>query len=358
MHKKILINGYFLRRKITGIERYAYEITMRLDKISLPGEIAIIVPGNTANVPHFSNIELIRHKKAASSHILWQMLTLQSFLLRNRRYTVLEFGNTCLPFAPGIVCLHDIYCEFFREDFSTFKDKVIRLYNRLQYRFIARLAKKIVTVSEYSRDEISKALSVDPSRISVIYSSADHVKSIKADDGVFKRFPALLETPFYFSLGSLSKRKNLRWILEHAALRPESLFAVSGASLPTVKVRELQQPVPPNVIMLGYLEDGEVKALMQKCKAFILPSYYEGFGLTPLEALAAGAKVIVANAASLPEIYGRTARYIDPFNFDVNLEELLSQPAEPPDEILAKYSFDRAARQVYDLIKGAYENNH
>jgi hypothetical protein len=59
----------------------------------------------------------------------------------------------------------------------------------------------------------------------------------------------------------------------------------------------------------------------------------------------------VAKAASLPEIYGNTAHYIDPFDTGVDLDELLQQPVEPPDAILAKYSYDTAARQVYDMIK-------
>jgi glycosyltransferase involved in cell wall biosynthesis len=102
---------------------------------------------------------------------------------------------------------------------------------------------------------------------------------------------------------------------------------------------------------LGYLDDAKVKALMEKCRAFILPSYYEGFGLTPLEALSCGAEIIIANAASLPEIYGKTAHYIDPFDTNIDLEKLLQEPVESPDGILEKYSYDTAAKQVYGLIR-------
>ena len=73
------------------------------------------------------------------------------------------------------------------------------------------------------------------------------------------------------------------------------------------KLKEL-----PNVKLLGYVSDGQVKWLMQNCKAFIFPSYYEGFGIPPLEALSVGAKIVVGNAASLPEIYKKSAYYIDP----------------------------------------------
>jgi glycosyltransferase involved in cell wall biosynthesis len=155
-------------------------------------------------------------------------------------------------------------------------------------------------------------------------------------------------------LGSLSKRKNIKWIIKYAQENPDSLFVISGISLPTVNIKELDNPLPKNIILLGYLDDFKVKALMEKCKAFIQPSYYEGFGIPPLEALGCGAQIIIANAASLPEIYGNTAHYIDPFDTHINLDELINQTLDPPDKILQMYSYDVSALQVYSLIK---ENN-
>ncbi|GHU98446.1 glycosyl transferase family 1 [Spirochaetia bacterium] len=344
---KILINGDFLCRRLTGIERYAYEITLRLDMLIQSGEAAIIVPANTPNVPLFKNLEIIRHKKNIGSHLWWQMVTLQSFLVTHKQYTILEFGNTCLPFAPGIVFLHDIYCEFFPDDFSSKRDKIIRLYSKWQYRLIAKKARKIVTVSYFSQNQIAQTYHIDPEKITVIYSSWDHFRTVKADYSIFDDSPALSK-PFYFSLGSLSIRKNIRWIIEYAKKHPDALFAISG-EVQSVKLTNFH--IPQNIVLLGYLDDKKVKALMERCKAFILPSYYEGFGLTPLEALSCGAQIIVANAASLPEIYGNTAHYIDPFNTDVDLDEMLQQPVDSPDAILQKYSYDTAARQVYDLIQ-------
>jgi glycosyltransferase involved in cell wall biosynthesis len=346
---KILINGDFLCRRLTGIERYAYEITLRLDKLILPHEAVIIFPANTKNIPAYKNFEIIRHKKSIGSHLYWQLVTLQFFLLTHKQYTILDFGNTCLPLAPGIVFLHDIYCEFFPEDFTGFRDKLVRLYNKWQYRLIAKRAKKIGTVSYFSKNQIVQTYHINPDRITVIYSSWNHFKTIRADYSVFEQYPALSK-PFYFSLGSLSKRKNIAWIIDYAAKHPEDIFALSGDTLPTSKA-ELDGSKPANIILLGYLNDQKVRALMERCKAFILPSYYEGFGLTPVEALSCGVQVIVARAASLPEIFGNTAHYIDPFNTNVDLDKLLEEPVEPPDEILEKYSYDAAAQKVYELIQ-------
>jgi glycosyltransferase involved in cell wall biosynthesis len=345
----VLINGYFLCRRLTGIERCAYEITSRLDKLCKPDEIAIIVPVDAINIPKYENIQIIRHGKTIQ-HIFWQMFTLQWFLITHRKYTVLEFCNTALPFAPGIVFLHDIYCEFFPKDFKDIRDRIARIYNRWQYRLIAKQSKHIVTVSNFSKNQIIQYCKAKPENISVVYNSWFHFKNITADYSILNNFPELSK-PFYFSLGSLSKRKNLKWIIEYAQKNSNSLFAISGTSLSTLKVNELDSSIPQNIILLGYLDDSKVKALMLKCKAFIMPSYYEGFGIPPLEALSCGTQIIIANAASLPEIYGNTAHYIDPFNADVDLDALLSQPVEKPDAILAKYSYDTSAEKVYNLIR-------
>jgi glycosyltransferase involved in cell wall biosynthesis len=348
---RVIINGDFFCRRLTGIERYAFEITGRLDRLISPGEIAMIIPANT-KIPPYKNFDIIRYKKNIKSHLFWQMVTLQGFLIKNSEYTVLEFGNTCLPFAPGIVFLHDIYCEFFPEDFTSLRDKIIRRYNQWQYRLIVKKAKKIITVSEFSKNQIAQTYHINPDRITVIYSSWNHFKNIKADYSIFDVYPTLLQKQFYFSLGSLSKRKNIRWIIEYAVKHPDSYFAISGTSLPTTQITGLDnKTVPANIFLLGYLDDTKVKAFMERCKAFILPSYYEGFGLTPLEALSCGSQIVIANAASLPEIYGKTAHYIDPFNTDVDLDKLLQQPVESPDAILEKYSYDTAAKQVYELIR-------
>jgi glycosyltransferase involved in cell wall biosynthesis len=349
--KTVLINGDFLCRRLTGIERYAREITLRLDRLSGPGELAIITPHNTV-IPPYQNLLTIRHNRNIKSHLWWQMITLQIFLCHRRKYTILEFGNTCLPFSPGIVFLHDIYCKFFPEDFTTFRDKLIRLYNKWQYRLIAKKAKKIITVSKFSKKQIVETYRVNPEKVSVVYSSWNHFKSIESDYSVLDAHPALSRGQFYFSLGSLSKRKNIRWIIEYASKHPDSRFVLSGTALPALRIDGLDSAAGlKNILLLGYLDDQKVKALMETCKAFILPSYYEGFGLTPLEALSCGAKIIVANAASLPEIYGNTAHYIDPFNTDIDLDALLREPVESPRAILEKYSYDSAAEQILSLIR-------
>ncbi|MCL1994459.1 MAG: glycosyltransferase family 4 protein [Spirochaetes bacterium] len=347
---KILINGAFLCSPVTGLERFARQITKGLDEISKEGEIGIVVPKNAKNVPVYKKIKVVFYEKDITSFSKWQQFILPR-ILKKHKALPLDFGNNCSLLCPGISFLYDIYCELYPEDFQTKKEKLVCLNSRLIYRIIAYRAKKIIAPTYFSRGQIAKAFRITPDRIAIVHNSWEHFNDIKSDSSIFSDFPVLAQKPFYFSLGSLSKRKNIKWIIEYAAKNPSALFAISGSALNSVKVDELSGGIPANVILLGYLDDGKVKALMEKCKAFVLPSYYEGFGFTPLEALSCGAKIIVARAASLPEVYGGAAHYIDPFDTDVDLDKLLEQEVEPPDEVLKKYSYDESVRLVYDLIQ-------
>ena len=109
-----------------------------------------------------------------------------------------------------------------------------------------------------------------------------------------------------------------------------------------------------NVLLLGYVSDQQVKYLMKNCRAFVFPSYYEGFGIPPLEALVCGAKIIVGKAASLPEIYGNTALYIDPENTNCNLSQMtdsFNPDQKDIESVLNEYSYDKAAKKLYNSIQ-------
>jgi glycosyltransferase involved in cell wall biosynthesis len=349
---RIIINGDFLCNNLTGIERLAIEITKELDKICKKDEIGIVIPRNAKTNLDLNVITVYPYNKDVTSFPKWQQFGLPRFTKKHNAIP-LDFGNSCSFFNPGITFLHDIYCRIHPEDFTGRRERLECLYFRFLYLIIALRAKKIITVSNYCRDQIQSLYHVKAERIRVIHSSYDHFRQIKGDYSVFNEFPQLINVNggYYFSLGSLSKRKNIRWIIEYALKHPETLFAISGKSLPTVRVEELNTESPKNIILLGYLDDSKVKALMERCRAFILPSYYEGFGLTPLEALSCGAKIIVSGAASLPEIYGNAAYYIDPFNTDVDLDELIKGPVEKPNVILERYSYKKSAEELYEVIK-------
>ena len=352
-NRVVCINGESWVRTLTGIERLATETTRFLDTMVQKGAFRLVVPKNARNLPALSNIEIVTLNAEAHFMPAWTQGHFQKYVLSHGGIS-LNFSNTCPFLCPGFEFIHDIYPTLHPEDFRSRRDRLIRLYSALMCRRIAKKAKAIFTVSEYTKRTIVDTYGTPPEKIAVVYSGVSGYKDVKSDGSVFDRLPALRRSDFYFTLGSLSRRKNLKWIARHAELFPDELFAVGGKPLPASVAPELEKLGSlPNVIMTGYLGDGEVKALLGRAKAFILPSYFEGFGLPPLEALSCGCPVIVSDRTSLPEIYGKCAHYIDPDEPDVDLGALLEEPTESPARILETYTLMNTARRMLAAIEGA-----
>ena len=348
----IVINGDFLCRNLTGVERFAYEVTIRLDKLVPSGKFQIFIPKNAKDVPSLANIQCVVSDVECSFFPAWEHGPFRRYVRRNRA-TPLDFANVTPWGTKGIVFIHDIYAKLYPEDFSGRRDRLVRRYMCLMYRYATRRAKLLLTVSQFSRNQIAATYRIPAEKIHVVPNGWEHFKAVMADNSILQQFPQLVDKGFYFTLGSLSLRKNLKWIADYAERHPEDTFAISGKMLSGLVPPELERlQTLSNIVLLGYVTDGQVKALMQRCRAFVLPSYYEGFGIPPLEALSCGARIVVAKAASLPEIYGDAAHYIDPDNADVDLEELLAQPVVSPESVLEKYTYDNAARLLHGLLEG------
>jgi glycosyltransferase involved in cell wall biosynthesis len=352
MKKIVAINGESWAKNLTGIERVAQDTVTYLDKICSPNEFELVVPKNILRPAEFKNIKVVQLDAEAHFFPKWTQINFQRYVIKNHRLSF-GFSNTCPYFAPGIEYLHDIYAKLYPADFKqTRRDRLIHLYSVIMYKRISRRAKKIIAVSEYTKKTIVQTYKTPEQRIEVVYDGLGTYRDIPKDDSIFERLPQLEEKKYYFTLGSLSTRKNLKWIAAHAQLFPNEIFAVSGKPIPSVVAPELKKLNSlNNVIMTGYLNDGEVKSLLSRCKAFVLPSYFEGFGLPPLEALSCGAKIIVSNRTSLPEIYKNCAYYIDPDNPDVNLDKLLEQPVEDPTSLLELFTLENTAKRLYEIVK-------
>lgn len=349
---KLLINGNFLCRNLTGIERFAWEICARFDALLTSfDDVSIFVPKNAKRIPEYAHIKIIKSDTALKSFPLWDLVVFAK-ACRTHGATALDFSNTApLGKTCGVAFIHDIYAKDFPNDFTSFRAKLVGAYCRFHYRNICKNARLVCTVSHFSKQRIASVYGVPERRIAVIENGWEHFKAVQSDTGVFTRFPKLKNDNYYFTLGSLSKRKNLAWIASHAAQYADELFAVSGKAISGLVPHELESLKKlSNVVLLGYVSDGEVKALMEACTAFIFPSYYEGFGIPPLEALSCGAQVVCADSASLPEIYRNCVHYIDPKNTAVDLSSLLAQPTDAPDKILAAYTYENAAKKLYAAL--------
>lgn len=353
----ILINGNFLCRNLTGIERFAWETCKQLDKIIKKDELAILIPKNAKQIPNFENIKQIIAEKEIHSFPKWDLFDFKKACKRYKA-TGLNFSNTApLGKYCGYAFIHDIYAVDIPTDFKSKKEKLIKLYCKINYKNITKNAKKILTVSEFSKKRIQSYFNTSEDKISVIPNGWEHFNFVEKDESIFERFSQLQKKQFYFTLGSLQKRKNLKWILEYAKNHPNETFAISGKIVSGYESDEISGLKNlSNVVLLGYVSDKEVKALMSECKAFVFPSFYEGFGIPPLEALSVGTKIIIANSASLPEIYEDAAIYINPQDANCNLDELLSKIDKEKMEsaskrVLEKYTYQNAAKKLYEIIK-------
>lgn len=348
----ILINGNFLCRPLTGIERFAYETVSCMDSMIDDGDdIALFTPVNSTP-QEYNHISTIKSKKPLTSFPAWDMVQFaRKCALTNR--VALSFSNTApLGKKCGFAFIHDVYCADCPEDFSTLHEKAVALYTDFSCRNICKNALKVITVSNFSASRIIERYNVEKERIVVITNGYEHFNKVLPDDRVFSRFPRLIRGGYYFTLGSLQKRKNLAWVLSCAKSHPKDIFAISGGKVSGYIAKEVKELSSlKNIIMTGRLEDGEVKSMMQSCKAFLFPSLYEGFGIPPLEALSCGAPVIVSNIPVFHEIYKDSVHYIDPHESDIDIDAILKEKTKGIREVLNTHTYKNAARSLLNLTR-------
>jgi glycosyltransferase involved in cell wall biosynthesis len=344
---KYVINGRFLTKKLSGQERFAREMLLELDKICKPGELEVVTPEYAKDIPAYKNIKVIKYGKVKSH--FWEQISLFNYLVKNKA-TGVNLCTTCPLLKPDINTIHDISMTVNSGWYTNLYGRLSRIWHGLMKFTTFHFAKKVLTVSNFSKSEMIRVFKAKPESIFVLGAGWQHYKKVGMDDTVFDRVSCLKKGEYYFAASSLTPQKNFKWLHEAARQNPNCLFAVAG-KVEGLSVKGGVNDKPENMIYLGFVSDEEMKSLMANCKAFIHPALYEGFGLTPMEALSVGAELIISNAACLPEIYGKSAHYIDPYNADVDLEELLKQPLEPAENVLDNYSWEKFAKMLYVLLK-------
>ena len=341
---KIIINGRFLTQKITGVQRVAHELVREIDEL-LPNEkldIIILAPKNLIFENLYKNIKI--KKVGFLTGILWEQIELPFYSLLEKG-TLLNIGSTAPIINTGIVDIHDISFKVNPQFFS----KKFSLYYKILICILVRTSKKILTVSEFSKDEIVKYYHVNPEKIKVVYNSWEHILNFKEDFNILEKFN-LKSKSFYLGVSSVAPNKNFKYIIELAKLYPEKQFVIAGKKNEKVfgnlGINEMN-----NLIWCGYVSDEELKVLYISCKGFIYPSFYEGFGLPPLEAMGCGCEeVYVSNTSCLPEIFEDSVIYINPNKVEKIFDKEVKISKEKIKKVLKKYSWKESSKLLIERI--------
>jgi glycosyltransferase involved in cell wall biosynthesis len=223
--------------------------------------------------------------------------------------------------CPTVVTIHD--CIHLRFP-QYLPNRAASFYARTMMTMAARRAKRILTVSQASKEDILRYLKVPASKIEVIYNALDErLATAPTPDEITRvRERLQLTSPFILYAGNIKPHKNVDRLIEaFSILRRRrgddvKLLIIGDEISKYPNLRRLVHrfQLHQYVRFHGFVSDETLAVLYRLATAFVFPSLYEGFGLPPLEAMAAGTPVITSNVSSLPEVVGDAALLIDPMN--------------------------------------------
>lgn len=348
----IVINARFLTQSITGVQRFAIELSIKL-KEYYQDNIQFVSPSNIIHTDIAKQLAVkIIGKK--SGH-LWEQIELPIFLRKNRNPLLINLCNMAPIFYKNkISTLHDITFIKYPNSYS-FK---FRCFYRILIPLILRSSIKIYTVSEFSKNEIANYYKIDKQKINVIYNAVN--KSFKKiiDNSLKKK-------KYILAVSSVKENKNFTLILQ-AFTKIQKLdndiflYIIGDLNNKNFKSLNLEIYKKNNHInFLGRISDDMLIKYYSNASLFVFPSLYEGFGIPVLEAQACGCPVVCSNTSSLPEIVNKSASMANPLNLDDFIEkitDILNSPEVAKIYIkkgfnnVNRFSWEASAKKIIETL--------
>jgi glycosyltransferase involved in cell wall biosynthesis len=312
--KTLSVNGKFLSQETTGVQRYAAEIVRAWDEGLNDGwidrdrfSIRVYAPGGILCDQPYKHIAV---ESGRTQGRIWEQIELPF----QARGTLLFSPYAAAPVLQTrhAVTIHDAGAAATPQQYS----RQFRTYCSIVFRCLGYSCAAVFTVSEFSRRELQRYYSIPSEKVKAIPPGCDHLLRVSPDPGILARHN-LHKDAYVLGVSSRSVIKNFEGLSKafRALGRPGLRLAVAGG-----KRHQLFGPgtakIAPEVVELGYVTDGELRSLYENAVLFAYPSFYEGFGIPPVEAMSLGCPVLAARGSSLPDACGDAALYCDPANVD------------------------------------------
>jgi len=272
--------------------------------------------------------------------------------------------NETISAKYAITTIHDFSFYLFPE---WHEEKILRYYQKYFWRNIYK-SNAIIAVSKFTKKQILEFLKIPSEKVRVIYNGYDNnvLKVYRKEELLKLQRKMGLPPKFILFVGAIQPRKNLEALLQAYSMLGDSfrrtykLVIVSSTGWKNEKIFSLLRKLQNNVYFLKGVSYKELAIVYNLATCLVYPSFYEGFGLPPLEAMACGCPVIVSQVTAMPEVCGKAAYYINPYDVEsikegiwrVSTDEnLRRQMAQLGLENARKFSWKKSAKEHLKLFK-------
>lgn len=310
----------------TGIGTYTYQLISSLNDIDNINEYMLFMPeSSNCDIPFNRNFQ-IRNITEGNKSGFWDEVNIPNILMDKdiELYHVPQNG-VGLPkdkICPFIITLHDVIPYKMPE---TVGDTYLRIFNEEMPNIVSH-CDGIITVSEFSKLDIAKAFGFPKEKIFVTHLAAENIyrplNKKECADLVKEHYGIVGDYILY--VGGFSPRKNIVGLIEAFSkllikYKKDIKLVIAGKqgkSYAVYKKRAQDLGIEDNVLFPGFIEIDHLPHLYNASKLLAYPSFYEGFGLPPVEAMACGIPVVTSKITSIPEVLGDSALFINPHDVD------------------------------------------